>query len=197
MSVERIDLQAIPSQPWKNGAGLTREIAFGGASQVGFDWRLSIAEVDRDAPFSAFPGIDRCIALLRGAGMRLRSADGRIDHALTEPLVPFAFPGELPLRATLADGASSDFNVMTRRGAFRSEVRSLRTAAVLSGGDVTLLLCGAGRWAVESVAAGTPPLELGPLQALLWRAPAGSLAVRPVGAAATLLHARLCHDRPR
>ncbi len=194
MSVERFDLQAIPPRPWKNGTGLTREIAFGGTSSADFDWRLSVAEVDRDAPFSAFPGVDRRIVLLRGAGMRLRSADGRIDHALIEPLVPFSFAGEVPLHATLAGGASSDFNVMTRRGVFRSELTCHRSAAERPGGDVTLLLCCTGHWVVE---AGAPPLGLGPGQALLWRAPVVSIAVRPTGGSATLLQVRLCHDRPR
>jgi environmental stress-induced protein Ves len=192
VSVERFDLQAIPPQPWKNGAGLTREIAFGGASHAGFDWRLSVAEVDRDAPFSAFPGVDRRIVLLGGAGMRLRSADGRVDHALTEPLVPFSFAGEVPLQATLAGGASRDFNVMTRRDRFFSELECHRTAAERPGGDVTLLLCCAGHWAV---AAGAPPLEIGPGQALLWRAPVASIDIRPSGGGATLLQVRLCHDR--
>jgi len=193
VSVERFDLRAIAPQPWKNGAGLTREIAFGGASRADFDWRLSVAEVERDAPFSAFPGIDRCIVLLRGAGMRLRSPDGRIDHALTERLAPFAFSGDIPLAATLAGGASSDFNVMTRRGVFRSELSCHRAAAELPGADVTLLLCCDGEWAVGTRAA---PLSLGPMQALLWRAPIAAIAVAPIGNSATLLQLRLCHDRP-
>jgi environmental stress-induced protein Ves len=194
VSVERIDLREIAPQPWKNGAGLTRELAFGGPDSTAFDWRLSVAEVERDAPFSAFPGIDRCIVLLRGAGMRLRSADGRIDHALTDPLVPFPFPGEAALTATLVAGPSRDFNVMTRRGVFRSELLCHRAAAALTGGDVTLLLCCAGKWAI---AAGAAPLRLGAMQALLWRTPVDSIDAKPVGAAATLLQVRLCHDRPR
>ena len=190
---EHFDLRTITPQPWKNGAGWTRELAFGGASSTAFDWRVSVAEVDRDAPFSAFPGVDRCIALLHGAGMRLHSADGSIDHALTEALVPFAFPGELPLTATLVDGASRDFNVMTRRGAFRSELLCHRAAAALTAGDVTLLLCCDGEWAI---AAGAAPLNLGAMQALLWRTPVDSIDARPLGAAGTLLQVRLCHDRP-
>jgi hypothetical protein len=194
VSVERLDLRRLAPQPWKNGAGVTREIAFGGASSTAFDWRMSVAEVERDAPFSAFPGIDRCIVLLRGAGMRLRSLDGRLDHALTEALVPFAFPGELPLTATLIDGASRDLNVMTRRGVFRGELLCHRAAAALTAGDVTLLLCCDGEWAI---AAGGAPLTLAPQQALLWRTPVDSIDARPVGAPATLLQVRLCQDRPR
>ena len=77
---ERFDLRQIAPQPWKNGAGLTREIAVArnAATECGFDWRLSVAEVARDAPFSAFPGVDRCIVLLRGAGLQL-GADADAD----------------------------------------------------------------------------------------------------------------------
>lgn len=186
---ERFDLRAITPQPWKNGAGLTREIAFGGASSVDFDWRISLAEVERDAPFSAFPGVDRCIALLRGAGMRLRSADGAIDHALTLPLTPFRFPGEAALGARLVDGPCSDFNVMTRRGVFSSEVRCVRDATDLRGGDVTLLLCGTGEWKIGR----DDPLALGPMQLLLWRTCVESLRVGPIGDGSALLVVRLCH----
>ena len=189
---ERFDVRALAPQRWKNGAGLTREIAFGGADPANFDWRVSVAEVERDAPFSAFPGIDRAIVLLRGAGMRLRSDDGRIDHALTEPLVPFRFPGDVPLSATLAGGASSDFNVMTRRGVFRSALSCHRAAADLDAGALGLLLCCTGAWAIGRDA----PIRLEPLQGLLWRTAPGPIAVAPLDPRGALLLVRLCHDRP-
>lgn len=191
VSPERFDLRAIAPQPWKNGAGLTREIAFGGAGGADFDWRISVAEVARDAPFSAFPGIDRCIVLLRGAGMRLRSVDAAVDHALTTPLAPFHFRGDVALDATVARGPSSDFNVMTRRGVFRSDVTCERSATEARGGDVTLLLCSAGEWQVGADEA----TSLAPMQAMLWRKPLDSLRIEPLDDAAALLVVRLCHDR--
>ena len=195
MSAERFELSAIAPQPWQNGAGLTREIAWGGRSSADFDWRISVAEVARDAPFSAFPGIDRCIALLHGAGMRLRSHGARsgcIDHRLTELLAPFHFTGDAPLHATLIAGASRDFNVMVRRGAFSAELTCQRGGAELPGGDVTLLLGVAGRWQVTA----GDPLCLDPMQALLWREPIAAVRVAPLGEAApALLLVRLCHDR--
>ena len=150
-SPERIDLRTITPQPWKNGAGLTREIAFGGASSSDFDWRISLAEVAHDAPFSAFAGIDRCIVLLRGAGMQLRSTDGAIDHALTTPLVPFRFAGDVALDASLVDGPSSAFNVMTRRGVWRSDVRILQTDGCLRSATITLALCIGGTWEIDGM----------------------------------------------
>jgi environmental stress-induced protein Ves len=192
--VERFDLRCIPAQPWKNGAGLTREIAAGprGAGNADFDWRFSVAEVERVAPFSVFPGIDRCIVLLAGAGLHLRSDDGSLDHRLDAPCEPFHFSGDLLLSAEPIDGPSSDFNVMTRRGGLRSIVRTHRAAAHLQGDGVALLLCVAGEWRTDE-----PELPtLGPLQGLLWRAGPVAIHVEPQHTApgASLLFVRLCHD---
>ena len=201
VSPERFDLRTIAPRPWKNGAGLTREIAFGGTNPVDFDWRISVAEVERSAPFSAFSGVDRCILLLRGAGMRLRSAGDAepatrpaIDHALTTPLAPFRFAGEVPLAATLVDGPSSDFNVMTRRGVWRSEVCIVNTACRLRPADVTLAMCIQGTWKIEG-------MTLAAMQGLLLRLPPGVLLTLPpgegVGAIATLLVVHLDREPPR
>ena len=112
-----IRLADCPPQAWKNGLGRTREMAVhpSVAGSDEFLWRVSIAEVDSAAPFSRFPGIDRQIVLLEGAGFTMRLDDGQV-HALTTPLAPFAFAGELGVEITLAGGATRDFNLMLRRG---------------------------------------------------------------------------------
>ncbi len=71
--------------PWKNGGGHTTEIAAfpAGAGLASFVWRVSIADVLQDGPFSPFPGIDRTLVLLEGEGMRL-SGDGRADRIADE-----------------------------------------------------------------------------------------------------------------
>ncbi len=53
-----------PAVPWKNGLGRTRELAIQppGAGMDDFLWRVSVAEVETAAPFSAFPGVDRVIS---------------------------------------------------------------------------------------------------------------------------------------
>lgn len=121
MTVLRFDdLKAVP---WKNGLGVTREIAVepAGASVNDFLWRVSIADVDTASPFSTFPGIDRTIVLLEGDGFTMR-LNGKREHALTTPLAPFDFPGEARVDVTLAGGATRDFNVMVRRGVRRGRV---------------------------------------------------------------------------
>lgn len=105
---------------WKNGLGWTREIARVPDSEA-WDWRLSIAEIERDAAFSAFPGIDRELVLLRGNGLRLRFDDGRVEE-LAPPHDRLRFAGEDAVAGELVDGPTHDFNLMWRRGAVRTEL---------------------------------------------------------------------------
>jgi hypothetical protein len=73
VNVTRIAATEYRRERWSNGLGWTREIARSPA--VGdFDWRVSIAEVDRDAPFSVFPGVEREIVLLSATGCACTSA---------------------------------------------------------------------------------------------------------------------------
>lgn len=110
-------------QPWKNGGGTTYEIARGDDT-LGFTWRLSLAHVEADGPFSLFPGVDRTIALIAGAGFTLRRS-GETLVTLTEPLVPFAFSGDDALDCTLVCGPVRDLNLMVRRDAWRGRATRL------------------------------------------------------------------------
>jgi environmental stress-induced protein Ves len=102
---------------WRNGAGWTREVhAQPSAGGAGWDWRLSIAEIDADAPFSAFPGVDRELVLLEGNGLRLRFDDGELVE-LHPPHERLRFAGERALRGELVDGPTRDFNLMWKRDA--------------------------------------------------------------------------------
>ncbi|MCW1411862.1 HutD family protein [Rhizobium sp. 1AS11] len=102
---------------WKNGKGETVEIAVfpPGASINHFDWRISMATVAEDGPFSIFPGIDRTLAILDGNGMVL-DVEGSTPVLLTTASEPLAFPADIAVAARLPDGAITDLNVMTRRG---------------------------------------------------------------------------------
>ena len=106
---------------WRNGLGWTREIVAQAALQESadvsaqpWDWRLSIAEVDSDCAFSAFPGCDRVLMLLSGHGMELRFDDGEIS-VVAPPHGRIAFAGERSLQCRLLDGPTTDFNAMVRR----------------------------------------------------------------------------------
>lgn len=106
---------------WRNGLGWTREILR--LPDEGADWsvRLSIAEIEQDAAFSAFPGVDRELVLLHGNGVRLRHQDGRVDDVLP-PHGRVRFAGEAAVQGELVDGTTHDFNLMWRREVVQAEL---------------------------------------------------------------------------
>ncbi len=114
--LELLPLEAQPVMPWANGGGSTRQVAIdppGASLPSGFRWRVSIAQVGSDGPFSRLPGIDRSLWLLAGNGVRL-DVDGR-EVVLARPLQRFDFAGETPIRGALLAGPCEDLNVMTAR----------------------------------------------------------------------------------
>jgi uncharacterized protein len=120
-----------PAAAWKNGGGITREVASWpeDAGLDDFDWRISLAEVASGGPFSAFPGVDRVITVVDGGGMEL-TVDG-VRHSVAERHRPFAFPGDADTRCRLLDGAITDLNVMTRRGRVTAGVEIVRASRPL------------------------------------------------------------------
>jgi hypothetical protein len=125
MKVCRADSYIV--MPWKNGGGSTTEIAVSpvGASLNAFDWRVSMARIERDGPFSSFPGIDRTLTLLDGNRVELK-IDGRAPQILTPSVPTLAFGGEERVEAAVPDGPITDFNVMTRRGRCRHRFERAR-----------------------------------------------------------------------
>ncbi len=111
--------------PWKNGGGETIEIAVhpAGASLETFDWRLSIATVAIDGPFSTFAGIDRTIAVLTGDGMNMRIDDE--EQLLTPEAPPYPFKGDSKTEAWLVGGPVRDLNIMSRRASMRHSMERL------------------------------------------------------------------------
>jgi uncharacterized protein len=106
---------------WKNGGGITTEIARSPAAGDSFDWRISIAEIAQDGDFSIFPEVDRELMLLDGGGVELLiGSDAPV--ALTQRYQKHVFPGEAPVSCRLLDGPTRDFNVMARRGRVRAEL---------------------------------------------------------------------------
>jgi len=122
--------------PWRNGAGTTTVVAegsFGGASESGAAsggdgaggaddagrpteqaWRISIATIDRSAPFSEFAGVDRLLMPLSPAGLDL-VIDGRRVRGEAFDVLPFA--GESAVEAVDVTTRGLDLNLMTVRGA--------------------------------------------------------------------------------
>jgi environmental stress-induced protein Ves len=105
--------------PWKNGGGVTRQIACfpEGSDLSTFDWRISTAEVAQDGAFSRFDGVDRRLYILDGAGLELRFGTKHVRRLRAHDYVDFA--GEAEVLGALIDGPVTDLNIMVRRDRMR------------------------------------------------------------------------------
>jgi environmental stress-induced protein Ves len=134
-------------KPWKNGGGSTTEIAVvpSDAGFEDFDWRVSLATIAADGPFSVFPGVERTLALLEGHGLTLEIDGEPTLVSRAEPVA--AFDGESEVTAKLHRGPTTDFNVMTRldRCYHRFGRRSLDgPSKFVARADVTVLFLAEG-----------------------------------------------------
>jgi environmental stress-induced protein Ves len=169
--------------PWKNGGGLTRGVAaHPPQSDLGdFDWRVSLAEVRRGGPFSAFPGIDRHMVVISG---RLQlSLSGREPLSLSADTAPLDFPGEVPVYAEPDAEPVTDLNVMTRRGRFTARLTRCSVVASLQmklEADTTLVLA----LAPLTLRGASLDANLSALDAARFSAGAETLTVRATAAGA-------------
>ena len=108
MSFQVVRFEDVQPQPWKNGGGVTRELL---AWPTATDWlvRISVADIEKDGPFSAFPKIKRTITVLSGAGIRLGEP---LNVELRPKNPPFTFSGDLAPDCELVRGPTRDLNAM-------------------------------------------------------------------------------------
>lgn len=106
--VQRLDEHR--PMPWANGRGTSYEVARCGGDP--WSWRVAIAPVVEDGPFSSLPGVDRWLAVIDGAPIVL-AIDGTERVARTGDVVAFA--GESLVTAHLPDGPTRDCGLMVRR----------------------------------------------------------------------------------
>ncbi|MBJ6978717.1 MULTISPECIES: HutD family protein [unclassified Luteimonas] len=143
---------------WRNGLGWTREIhavaapngvdayADADADANAWDWRLSIAEIEADTPYSTFPGVEREQVLLSGDGLAL-DFGGDDQRPLLPPHGRQRFSGDASVHARLEGARAEVFNLMwnTRRVLPRLWHRPLV-------GSMLLFVEPGSSWAVHVVA---------------------------------------------
>lgn len=112
-----IQPEQFTTTPWKNGGGITHEIA-----KCELDgtmlWRLSLAEVAHSGPFSIFPGLDRVLYSVGDAGMKLYFQEDRSKVPLvTGRLYPTCFAGDVPIDGQMKEGVElvENFNLIYDR----------------------------------------------------------------------------------
>lgn len=105
-------LDAAAAQPWRNGAGVTREL-LAWPSAAAWQVRVSVADIDRDGAFSAFPGVARWLCVLEGEGVALQIyAGASVEHCLRRGDPPLTFDGAASVHCRLLAGATRDLNLM-------------------------------------------------------------------------------------
>ncbi len=141
-----IEADDVVEQPWRNGLGVTRQIALwpprASFQALDFEWRLSAAGVVEDGPFSSFAGFERVLLVTQGDGLVVQHGDGR--RARLRLLEPYSFAGDGDTWASLVGGPIEDLGVLARRGFWRAEVDVLRlsnrrTRLELTPGEHTLV----------------------------------------------------------
>ncbi|GAA0455056.1 HutD/Ves family protein [Streptomyces olivaceiscleroticus] len=176
--------------PWSNGGGTTREIAAGppGAGWSTFAWRVSLADVDRDGPYSPLPGVRRILTMVAGAGMEL-TVDG-VRTAVTERFRPVSFAGGAATDCRLAAGPVVNFNVMVRDGRCTADVvmaRGRHAVCAAPGPDGAVLVVAVAGETLLTPAAAGEPVRLGRYDAALLAAgTAADLDAGPDGVAAVV-----------
>ena len=128
MNLSIIDKTMFRKMPWANGGGVTTELFVRTDERSGrILWRLSMAGVDTDGPFSHFAGYDRILVLMEGQGLRLSHGD-RTEQFLSRVYDLARFPGDADTHATLTEGPVQDFNVIADRATFGTAVTVLQAA---------------------------------------------------------------------
>ena len=103
----------VAPQRWRNGGGWARELL---VLPAGDAWRVrvSVADIEQDGPFSAFPGVERHFAVLDGAGVTLTIGGTPLRVVRETSAVSFA--GDAAVTCSLIDGPTRDLNLMVRGG---------------------------------------------------------------------------------
>ena len=126
--------------PWRNGRGFTLEIAREPVSGEDFAWRLSLADIDRDGDFSAYPGYRRAIVLIAGERLHLRFR-GHGSRILVPVRRGARFEGDWETHGAIPHGRCTDLSLIVRRGSGarpNSVVRAPKMLRVKAAGRVVL-----------------------------------------------------------
>lgn len=121
--IQLLPYEQCPEMLWKNGQGVTREIYRFPATDD-YDWRISVATIRSDGPFSRFAGYLRNISVLEGEGMHL-TVDG-VKSTLIPPFQATDFNGESEVSCTIKGGPLLDFNVIYKADTTKAAVGWLR-----------------------------------------------------------------------
>ena len=123
--ITRIDPSQYRRTPWKNGGGVTIDIA-----EQENAWRFGRTPITTPGPFSDYSGFDRWQILVMGHGLVLDTPDGEIDVRM--PFKPVRFTGETPIVSRLEAGPVEVVNLIGARAKVRIALQVLEAGAALT-----------------------------------------------------------------
>jgi environmental stress-induced protein Ves len=115
------------STPWKNGGGITVDIA-----DHGDTWRFGRTPITTAGPFSDYTGFDRVQVLVAGRGLVLDTPGGEID--VRTPFRPVRFAGETKIVSRLEAGPVEVVNLIGARAEVRVDLRVLEAGKSVTVG---------------------------------------------------------------
>lgn len=150
---------AVDPVPWANGGGTTRELLVADDGS----WRVSLADIERDGPFSTFPGRGRLLTVVDGIVLAL-VVDG-VEHVI-EPRRPFAFEGGAEVSASIPEGPVRALNVIVDPASVSPHVTVLELGrgSTLPIADDQAALVLQGKAGVGQEEAGPFDLVVGPTE---------------------------------
>ena len=142
-----IDPAALAPTPWKNGGGITREVGRAAADGAWL-WRISLADVEADGPFSRFKGLTRILTVTQGDGIDLHFPTSVLAARWAQPV---RFSGDLPCEGRLVDGPIRDLNLIFDPHRITADVQSLSGPCQVSVDTLTVVLAMAGPVQIDAV----------------------------------------------
>jgi environmental stress-induced protein Ves len=128
--------------PWANGRGTSYEIASDRSAAGEWTWRLAMAPVNEDGPFSRIECVNRFLAVVEGAGMLLSVDRKKVQ---CKPMQVVRFRGDAITEAVLTDGPITDINLMIRRKEAEGEMAVVSDSGLLNEASIIVALGGSAQ----------------------------------------------------
>ncbi|MDI1282933.1 MAG: HutD family protein [Reyranella sp.] len=139
MTITRLSPAQYVTTPWRNGGGVTVDIA-AVTDKDGDVWRFGRTPIVAPGPFSDYRGFDRVQVLVAGSGLVLQTRDGEID--VRQPLRPVRFAGETPIVSRLEAGPVEVVNLIGDRAKVRIDIRVLEAGRdIILGAGTHIAYC--------------------------------------------------------
>jgi environmental stress-induced protein Ves len=151
MSITRLDPAQYVTTPWRNGGGVTVDIAVV-TDKDGDVWRFGRTPIVTPGPFSDYRGFDRIQVLVAGSGLVLQTPDGDID--VRQTFRPVRFAGETPIVTRLEGGPVEVVNLIGNRAKVRIDLRVLEAGRdMVLGAGTHIAYCPEGPATIDVLGA--------------------------------------------